>query len=69
MVHVVTVAIPYEVEFIQRGCQITEGLVVWDEGPVAIVEADLSETDVAFSIGPIGASGQTYDILSFDGKA
>lgn len=65
---IVTVAIPYEVEFIRRGRQNTEGLIVWDECPVVIVEAASFETDVAFSIVPIGASGRAYDILSFDGK-
>jgi hypothetical protein len=65
---VLNVAIPYEVEFIRRGCQNTEGLVVWDEGSVVIVEAPPSETDVAFSIVPIGVSGRAYDILAFDDK-
>ena len=65
---VLTVAIPYEVEFIRRGCRKSEGLVVWDEGSIVIAEAAPSEMDVAFSIVPVAASGQAYDILSFDGK-
>lgn len=65
---IVTVAVPYAVEIVRRGCRKAEGLVVWDQGPVAIVQADSSETSIAFNIGSRSASEPAYDILSFDGK-
>jgi hypothetical protein len=64
----VAVAIPYAVEFVRRGCRNIEGLVVWDEGAVAICEADLSDASVAFNIRASGKFGRSYDILSFGGK-
>ena len=62
-------AIPYTVEFIRYRCRKIEGLVVWEEGPVAIRTATDEEARVAYQIrNAAGSSGREYDVRSFNGK-
>ena len=65
----ISVSVPYVLEYVRRRCSKVEGGVFWEDGTVVIRSLTAKEAPVAFRVRAEGrAFPAEYSVRSFDGR-